>query len=101
MLTEPRYVITCIKINKYDAYDVKETGRSHFSPPPFLSVRYSAISTPSPRSPTLLYAAAECQMRFSEVHQVCKVSLRDNKILLAAVTYRRREIILFIEMRLK
>lgn len=79
----------------------KQAGVSLFSPPPLLSVRYSAISTPSPRSPTLLYAAAECQMCFSEVHQVCKVSLRDNKILLAAVTYRRREIILFIEMRLK
>lgn len=38
---------------------------------------------------------------FQQVHQVCKVSLHDNKILLAAVTYRRREIILFIEMRLK
>lgn len=38
---------------------------------------------------------------FQQVHQVCKVSLHDNKILLASVTYRRREIILFIEMRLK
>lgn len=38
---------------------------------------------------------------FQPERQVSKVSLHDNKILLAAVTYRRREIILFIEMRLK
>lgn len=49
-------------------------------------------------------ARKRCCMRLQhveQVHQVCKVSLHDNKILLAAVTYRRREIILFIEMRLK